>query len=71
MDNVKNDRYYVEKILTDLRFLIEHTKEKSKQEMQADDLLVDSIMFRVIQIELVWLNFSIAGGNYTALGVSG
>ena len=50
MDNIKNNRYYVEKILADLKFLIEHTKEKSKQEMQADDLLVDSIMFRVIQI---------------------
>jgi hypothetical protein len=30
MDNVKNDEYYIEKILSDLEFIIEHTKEKQK-----------------------------------------
>ena len=50
MDNVKNDKYYLEKIISDLRFIIEHTKEKTKDEIENNDLLVDSIMFRIIQI---------------------
>lgn len=50
MDNVKNDKYYLEKIISDLGFIIEHTKGKTKDEIEGDDLLVDSIMFRIIQI---------------------
>ena len=50
MDNVKDNKYYVEKILVDLKFVMKHTQGKSKEEMAADDLLVDSILFRVIQI---------------------
>ena len=50
MDNVKNDKYYLEKIISDLGFIIEHTKGKTKDEIENNDLLVDSIMFRIIQI---------------------
>ena len=50
MDNVKNDKYYLEKIISDLGFIIKHTKGKTKDEIEGDDLLVDSIMFRIIQI---------------------
>ena len=50
MDNVKNDKYYLEKIISDLGFIIEHTKGKTKEEIENNDLLVDSIMFRIIQI---------------------
>ena len=50
MDNVKNDTYYLEKIISDLGFIIEHTKGKTKDEIENNDLLVDSIMFRIIQI---------------------
>lgn len=50
MDNVKNDRYYLEKIITDLSFIIENTKGKAKDEIAVNALLVDSIMFRIIQI---------------------
>lgn len=50
MDNNKNDKYYLEKIITDLKFVIEHTNGKSKDEIEDNDLLVDSIMFRIIQI---------------------
>ena len=50
MDNVKDDRYYVGKIKTDLEFLIEHTKGKTKKEIEEDEVLIDSIMFRIIQI---------------------
>lgn len=50
MDKIKNDQYYVEKIKNDLRFVIAHTAGKTKEEIEADELLIDSIMFRIIQI---------------------
>ena len=50
MDNIKNNEYYVDKILVDLKFVMDHTQGKTQQEIEADDLLVDSIMFRVIQV---------------------
>lgn len=50
MDNIKNDSYYLAKILGDLEFMIEHTKGKTQDEIQKDPLLLDSIMFRFIQI---------------------
>ncbi len=50
MDNVKDDRYYLKKIITDLKFLIDHTSGKTKEEIEKNELLIDSIMFRIIQI---------------------
>ncbi len=50
MDNVKDDWYYLEKIKEDLYFVIKHTAGKTKGEIEADEILVDSIMFRIIQI---------------------
>lgn len=50
MDNVKGDLYYLNKILTDLQFVITHTTGKTKEEIQTNELLLDSIMFRLIQI---------------------
>lgn len=50
MDNIKNDKYYLEKIISDLGFIVEHTKGKTKEEIENNELLVDSIMFRIIQI---------------------
>lgn len=40
----------MKKIISDLGFIIEHTKGKTKDEIENNDLLVDSIMFRIIQI---------------------
>ncbi len=50
MDNVKNDPYYVEKIKTDLKFVIDHTAGKTRDEIELDELLIDSVMFRIIQV---------------------
>ena len=50
MDNVKNDKYYLNKIIGDLEFMIEHTKDKSADEIEENPLLMDSIMFRLVQI---------------------
>lgn len=50
MDNVKNDRYYLDKILGDLKFVIDHTKDKTEDDLVRDEVLLDSIMFRIIQV---------------------
>lgn len=50
MDNVKNDGYYLEKIKTDLKFLTDHTAGITKERFEANELLIDSVMFRIIQI---------------------
>ena len=50
MDNVKGDSYYLKRLLTDLQFLIGHTQRKTQTEIESNPLLVDSIMFRMIQI---------------------
>ncbi len=50
MDNKKDDRYYLNRILSDLSFLIEHTRVLSREEFEANELLLDSVMFRLIQI---------------------
>jgi len=50
MDNRKNNEYFVGKILVDLEFLIKHTKDITKDEFGKNELLLDSIMFRFIQI---------------------
>lgn len=33
MDNIKNDKYYLDKILENLTFVIKHTKDISQDEM--------------------------------------
>ncbi len=50
MDNIKNDRYYLEKILTDLSFILAHTEGLTKEEFSDNDILIDSVLFRLIQI---------------------
>lgn len=50
MDNKKNNMYYIDKMLLDLDFLIKHTKDITKEEFEKNELLLDSIMFRFIQI---------------------
>ena len=50
MDNIKDNQYYLDRIKTDLEFVIAHTQGKTKEEIEADELLIDSIMFRIIQI---------------------
>ena len=46
----KDDMYYVNKIIDDLKFVIDHTKNMTIEEIKENELLVDSIMFRIIQI---------------------
>ena len=50
MDNVKNDSYYVKKMLSDIRFVMEKTNGISLKELKSNEVLCDSALFRLIQI---------------------
>ena len=50
MDNKKNDQYYVKKIVNDLNFIVEHTEDITLTELTENELLIDSVMFRLIQV---------------------
>ena len=36
--------------MTDLAFIIEHTSELTQKELEKNEVLVDSVMFRLIQV---------------------
>ena len=50
MDNVKTDSYYLEKIRKDLEFIVKHMRNVDIEELNANEVLLDSMMFRMIQI---------------------
>jgi len=50
MDNIKNDAYYIKKMPKDIKFIIENTKKISLSELENNEILCDSVMFRLIQI---------------------
>ncbi len=50
MDNYKNDTYYLDKIRTDMTFIIAHMKDVDLQELNNNEVLLDSMLFRMIQI---------------------
>lgn len=50
MDNIKNDYYYIGKIREDLAFIVKHTKDIEKEELNYNEVLLDSMLFRLIQI---------------------
>ena len=50
MDNVKNDIYFVQKIRKDLEFIAVHMRNVEIEDLNADEVLLDSMMFRMIQI---------------------
>lgn len=50
MDNTKSDQYYAERIRRDLRFIAEHMKDTDLSKLTADEVLLDSMIFRLIQV---------------------
>lgn len=50
MDNVKNDAYYLQKMLTDIRFMINKTAGITLAALKENEVLCDSVLFRLIQI---------------------
>lgn len=50
MDNIKNDSYYISKIRTDLEFIVAHMCGVDIEELNGNEVLLDSMLFRMIQI---------------------
>ncbi len=50
MDNTKNDAYYLERLKTDMAFIVRHMKNTTREELCRNELLLDSMLFRLIQI---------------------
>jgi len=50
MDNEKNNEYYIRKIKKDLEFIVAHMREINLEELNANEVLLDSMMFRMIQL---------------------
>ena len=50
MDSNKNDEYFIQKIRTDLAFVVEHTRDIDQDELSGNEVLLDSMLFRLIQI---------------------
>ncbi len=50
MDNIKNDNYYVQKILKDLNFIVAQMTDVSVEDLNNNEVLLDSMLFRMIQI---------------------
>ena len=51
MNNLKNDEYYIGKILTDLHFIVEHMEGVTIRTLEENEVLLDSMSFRLIQIQ--------------------
>lgn len=47
---MKTDSYYIQKITTDLAFLVAHTDGLSQEQLEEQEILLDSVMFRLIQV---------------------
>lgn len=50
MDNVKTDAYYIDRIKKDLQFIAVHMKDVDIEELDKNEVLLDSMLFRMIQI---------------------
>ena len=50
MDNVKDDAYFVSRIADDLGFIIRHMNDISQDDFSGNEILQDSMMFRLIQV---------------------
>lgn len=46
----KDDKYYRDKLVEDVDFVIEHMANQTLESFQNDPVLLDSMMFRLIQI---------------------
>lgn len=50
MDNVKNDLYYIQKIKQDIIFINTQMNGVDAEELYKNEVLLDSMLFRIIQI---------------------
>lgn len=59
MNNQKTDKFFLEKILTDINFIVAHTQNIKPEELKSNEVLLDSMMFRLIQISESAKNLSL------------
>ena len=50
MNNVKNNSFYLQKIVDDLQFILKHTNGITKEQLKENEVLLDSVMFRLVQV---------------------
>ena len=50
MENKKDDAYFTAKIMTDLEFVARNMAEVNKEDFSVNEILQDSMMFRLIQV---------------------
>lgn len=50
MDNIKDDAYFISKIEQDLKFIVEHMTGVEMEMLNDNEVLLDSMLFRMIQI---------------------
>ena len=50
MDNTKNDAYFLNKIIQDLAFIVKNMRDVDIEELNENEILLDSMLFRMIQI---------------------
>ena len=50
MDNIKNEKYFLNKIVKDIKFVIEHCKNISLNEFNNDEILNNALCFKIVQI---------------------
>ncbi len=50
MDNIKDDSYFITKIKEDLSFILKHMEDVDSEGLRQNEVLQDSMLFRLIQI---------------------
>lgn len=50
MDNLKNDKYYIDLARKDIEKIIQYTKGISYEDFINDEQLIDAVMFRLVQM---------------------
>ncbi len=50
MDNTKDDKYYIQRIKKDLEFIVVHMQNVDIEELNKNEVLLDSMLFRMIQV---------------------
>ena len=50
MVNVKDDAYYADRMLSDLKYIVRHMTDVSNAEFSENEILQDAMMFRLIQV---------------------
>lgn len=49
MDNSKGDNYFASKLREDMAFIVKHTTDISIEQLQNNEVLLDSMLFRCLR----------------------